>query len=58
MAYTAVVAMVVLAILFAPTFFGPAPMWSDKLVMALPGLALLGMGWVWLLHIRRGIEGP
>jgi hypothetical protein len=57
-AWTTAVAVAVLAILLAPSFFGPAPTWSDRLLMALPGLALLAIGWVWILHIRRGIGRP
>jgi hypothetical protein len=58
MAWTTAVAVAVLAILLAPSYFGPAPTWSDKVLIALPGLAVLAIGWVWILHIRRGIGRP
>ena len=55
--YTLVFVVVVLAIELQPgPFFSPEPSWSDKLLQLLPGLALLTIGWAWMLHIRRGIE--
>jgi hypothetical protein len=55
--YTLVFVVVLLALELQPgPFFGPEPSWSDKLLHLLPGLALLTIGWAWMLHIRRGIE--
>jgi hypothetical protein len=57
--YTLVFAVVLVAIELVPgPFFGPAPSWADKLLQTVPGLALLAIGWVWMLSIRRGIDRP
>ncbi len=57
--YTFLFAVVVLASLFASggAFLFP-PAWYERLLPLLPGLALLAIGWAWLLHIRNGIERP
>jgi len=55
--YTLVFVAILLAIILQPgPFFGFAPTGIDKLIRALPGLAMLAVGWVWLLSIRRGVE--
>ena len=57
--YTAVFVVVVLAIELQPgPFFGPDLSWTDKLLQLLPGLALLTIGWAWMLRIRGGVERP
>lgn len=57
--YTVVFVVVVLAVELQPgPFFGPGLSWTDKLLQLLPGLALLIIGWAWLLHIRSGVERP
>ena len=57
--YTIVFVVVLLAIELVPgPFFGFAPTAFDKLVRTLPGLALLVLGWAWLLRIRSGAERP
>jgi hypothetical protein len=57
--YTVMFVVVVLASELLPgPFFGPAPTWTDKFLMLLPGLVLLAIGWAWLIHIRRGVERP
>ena len=51
--YTILFAVVVLAILLAPwVLLGP----DDRLLQLLPGVALLAIGWVWLLRIRKGVQ--
>jgi ABC-type transport system involved in cytochrome c biogenesis permease component len=55
-AYTVVFAVVVVWLLLMPgPFFGPQP---DRLGQLIPGIALLAIGWAWLLHIRRRTRQP
>jgi hypothetical protein len=55
--YTLTFVVVLLAIELQPgPFFGPEPTWGDKVAGLLPGLALLAIGWLWLLRIRRSVE--
>ena len=57
--YTLVFLVILLAILLQPgPFFGFAPTGIDNLIRAMPGLAMLAVGWAWLLSIRNGVERP
>jgi len=57
--YTLVFIVVLLAAELLPSqYFGPQPSWLDKLLQLLPGFALLAIGWVWILHISRGVGRP
>ena len=56
--YTVVYVVVVVAILLQPTFFGPQQEWYQRLALPGAGLAMLLVGWAWLLRIRRGVERP
>ena len=57
--YSALFAVIVLALLLQPgPFFGPQQEWYERLALPVAGLAMLLIGWAWLLRIRRGVERP